>query len=662
MRVAMVEDAIAGSPPPLRAIPSGIHRRPILSQSARPGATLNVIMTAPSAKHAISDYGVIGDCRSAALISRSGSLDWLCWPDFDSPSLFAALLDEERGGHFRVAPRGEVRDVRRRYVGDSAVLETDFRTDTGVARLTDFMPVASVEERRRLLAPDCHVLRVLDGLDGEVEFEIDCRARPDFARVTPRLIDRGALGFYFEHGGGVTILRGDMPLECSREQTAVRGRVCVRAGERRAVALAHGNRDIAVIPALGTTVDLRLRQSLAWWNGWASRCSYEGRWKASVMRSALTLKLMCFAPSGAVVAAPTTSLPETRGGTRNWDYRYCWVRDASLTLQALFDLGFVQEAAAFVSWLLHTTKITRPALQILYNVYGGAHLHERELPHLRGFDGARPVRVGNAAYTQLQLDVYGEVIDAVYEFQSRGGELDAASRAMLRAWGSMVTRHWTEPDEGIWEVRAGRRHHTHSKVMCWLALTRLLQLADAGELKIDVDHYRTVQRAIREEVDARGYNTDLHSYVSELGGAEVDASLLLLARFGYEDAASERMAGTYRLIEDRLSRNGVLYRYCFPDGLPPGDGAFGICSFWQVDYLARAGRLAEAERLFERLLGFANDLGLYGEEIDPDDGEALGNFPQAFTHVGLIDAALTIEERRGGRSRGSPQPGTRTIQ
>ncbi len=619
-------------------------------------------MPDPAAKHAIGDYGMIGDCRSAALISRYGSLDWLCWPAFDSPSLFAALLDQERGGHFRVTPRGGVRSVRRRYVGDTAVLETEFQTDTGLARVTDFMPVASTEERRRLLTPDCHVLRVLDGLDGEVEFEIECRPRPDFARVTPRLIDRGALGFFFEHGARVTIVRADLPLESSPADAAVRGRVRLRAGERRAVALAHSDREIAVLPALGTTVELRLRQSLAWWNRWAARCSYEGKWRETVMRSALTLKLMCFAPSGAVVAAPTTSLPEKRGGTRNWDYRYCWVRDASLTMQALFDLGYSQEAAAFVSWLIHTTKITRPALQILYDVYGGAHLHEQELAHLRGFDGARPVRVGNAAYTQLQLDVYGEVIDAVYEFQSRGGELDAASRAMLRAWGSMVTRHWMEPDEGIWEARAGRRHHTHSKVMCWLALTRLLQLADAGELKIDRDHYRTVQRAIREAVDARGYNTDLQSYVSELDGAEVDASLLLLARFGYEDAASERMAGTYRLIEQRLGRNGLLYRYCYPDGLPPGDGAFGICSFWQVDYLARAGRLDDAQRLFEQLLGFANDLGLYGEEIDPDDGEALGNFPQAFTHVGLIDAALTIEDRGGGKARGSRQPGTKTLQ
>ncbi|HXI21772.1 MAG TPA: glycoside hydrolase family 15 protein, partial [Gemmatimonadales bacterium] len=541
------------------------------------------------------------------------------------------------------------------------VLETTFRTRTGTVRVVDCMPVTLEAEKRKRLWPDRDLLRIIEGVEGEVELEITCAPRPDYGRVTPILRDRGALGFYYDHEARALILRSDIPLRLSEEHSLVTGRARIRPGQRAAVHLVQSEQEIAILPALGAEAERQLERSLAWWGEWAARCRYQGPWREQVIRSALTLKLMCFAPSGAVVAAPTTSLPEALGQSRNWDYRYCWLRDASLTLQALFDLGYPQEAAAFVSWLLHTTGITRPELQILYDIYGESHLRERKLGYLAGYAGSRPVRVGNAAHDQLQLDVYGEVIDAVYEFVSRGGRLDRPAARMLRGWGDTVLRRWTEPDEGIWEIRCGRRQHTFSKAMCWIAVDRLIRLAEEGHLRLDLTGYRSARDAIQQAIESQGFDAGLGSYVSEFGGRELDASLLLLDRLGYVEPASERMAGTYRQIEERLGHNGLLYRYRADDGINCGEGAFGVCSFWAVSYLARAGRLPEAERLFEHLLGFANDVGLYAEEIDPDNGGALGNFPQAFTHVGLIDAALTMEQCRGGRPRGAEPQEAKTL-
>jgi GH15 family glucan-1,4-alpha-glucosidase len=609
---------------------------------------------------AIGDYAIIGDCRSAALVSRWGSIDWLCWPRFDSPSSFAALLDRTRGGFFSVRPVGEA-DVSRRYVEGTNVLETTFRTGSGVLRLTDLMPVASDIDKRRELLPQREILRRLECTEGHVDVEVLCDPRPDYARVTPRLRARGKLGTWYEHDGHALVLRCDLPVALSDNRAELAVRTTMRAGDRHYVSLVAAYGEPAVLPPLGGHAELRIQRSVEWWQRWSARCSYEGPYRDTVVRSALTLKLMEYAPSGAVVAAPTTSLPEGLGGVRNWDYRYCWLRDSSLTLQALFDLGYRDEGESFLSWLLHTTSMSLPELQVLYDVYGETRLKEQTLDHLSGFADSRPVRIGNNAHGQLQLDIYGEVIDAVHAFTLRGGRVDRGTRKMLAGFGETVCRRWAEPDEGIWEPRGGRRHNTYSKAMCWVALEQLCQLCDDGHIAAPVARYRRVQQEIRDAIETRGFNTALNSYTCVLDGTDVDASLLLLSRYGYAEAASDRMRGTFARVRHELGENGLLYRYKGADGLPGGEGAFGICCFWAVSYLAQSGDHDRAAAAFEHILTFANDLGLFAEEIDPHTGGALGNFPQAFTHVGLIDAALQLAHERGTQPRpGAERPAALT--
>ncbi len=595
----------------------------------------------------IKDYAMIGDCHSAALISRRGSLDWLCLPRFDSPSIFGALLDDERGGRFAVRPIGPFHGEQR-YLGDTAVLETRFTTESGKVRLVDAMPVAAEAEKHRALRPAHEVLRIVEGLEGDVELDIVCDPQPDYARARLRVRNRGALGLYYESGNQVLTVRSDLPLEPGPNPSAAVGRTRIRAGERHVVSLCVTHGEPAVLTTANGDAQTRLDQTMRWWEAWSARCRYAGPYRAAVVRSAITLKLMTFAPSGAVVAAPTTSLPEAPGGVRNWDYRYCWLRDASLTLQALFDLGYRPEAEAYLSWLLHTTRSIRLAPQVAYGVFGERRLPETDLTHLRGYDGARPVRIGNGAVTQLQLDNYGELTDAVYEFITRGGRLNRQTARLLTDLGRIVCRRWREPDEGIWEIRGGRRHHTHSKAMCWVALDRLIRLHDEAHLVAPVAWFRRERDAIRETIEARGYSETLRSYTATLDGDDVDASLLLLARYGYVSADAPRMRATYERVLDRLGSNALLFRYrSAPDGLPAGEGAFGACSFWAVETRARQGHTTAAAATFERLLSLGNAVGLFAEEIDPETGAALGNFPQAFTHVALIDAALMLAERAG---------------
>jgi GH15 family glucan-1,4-alpha-glucosidase len=601
------------------------------------------IMQSPDAYPPIGDYALIGDGRSAALVSRDGSLDWLCWPRFDSPSIFAALLDTEHGGRFQVRPVGTFRSVRR-YLPDTNVLETVFYTSSGTVALRDLMPVASEEDKRVALIPEHEVLREIEGLVGQVEVEVVYAPRPDYGRKHPVLTSRGAFGLWCEVTGGALALHTDLPLQVSPDcQNAYRV-ATIAAGERKHLSLVYNTDAPGVIPLLDGAAQDRVERSIRWWSDWANRGTYDGPYRDAVMRSALVLKLMTYAPSGAVVAAPTTSLPEEIGGVRNWDYRYCWLRDASLTLRALFDLGYAEEAEAYLSWILHATRLTWPELQVLYDVFGEANLPESELSHLSGYASSRPVRVGNDAHGQLQLDVYGEVIDAVTCFAARGGHIDRDTAHMLNGLGETVCRRWREPDEGIWEGRSGRFQHTHSKVLCWVALDRLIALHDSGQLRIDRDRFRAERDAIRTTIETRGYNPRLDSYTRLFDGDDLDASLLTLPLYGYHKGTHPRMRATCERVHECLARDGLVYRYQTDDGLPPGEGAFGICSFWAVECRAKGGDVVRATEDFARLLACANDVGLFGEEIDPETGAALGNFPQAFTHVGLINAALTLAE------------------
>lgn len=600
----------------------------------------------------IGDYAVIGNCRSAALVGRNGALDWLCLPRFDSPSVFGALLDAGRGGRFQICPSDAYR-TERRYIPDTNVLETTFHTPSGVCRLLDLMPLTAPEMDSRALRPEHEVLRAIEGVSGSVRLNIVYEPRPDYARQRPRLRTRGRLGLWCAAGPGALTLLSDVPLSVAPDGASARGSVTVEAGAWRSLSLAYAETAPAVIAPLGRAAQARIEQTVRWWQLWAARCRYAGPYRAAVVRSALTLKLMSYAPSGAIIAAPTTSLPERIGGERNWDYRYCWLRDASFTLRALLGLGYHEEGESFLGWMMHATSLTWPELQVVYDVFGRMRLPERELKHLDGYAGSRPVRIGNDAHGQLQLDVYGEVIDAVARYVEAGGAMDGETARMLTSLGETVCRRWREPDEGIWEVRGGRAQHTHSKVLCWVALDRLIALYESGRLTAPVARFRQEREAIRAAVETRGYNPRLGSYTRTFDGDDLDAALLVLPLLDYTPVAGERMRGTFACIQEKLGRGGLFQRYRAADGLSLGEGAFGICSFWAAEYRARAGDYAGARDAFEQLLGYGNDVGLFAEEFDPESGAALGNFPQAFTHVGLINAALTLATIADGTGTGA---------
>jgi GH15 family glucan-1,4-alpha-glucosidase len=540
--------------------------------------------------------------------------------------------------------------VTRRYVEHTNILETRFDTGGGIAVLTDLMPVGSEEEKHQRLTPEHEILRIIACERGEVEIELLFEARPDYGRAHVRARPAGQLGVRIDTGRGLLALRTDLPTEITGDGQVL-GRARLHAGQLVHASLTFADDGVAVLPPLGDWSRAALDRSIRWWSDWVSHVRYDGPCRDAVIRSALALKLMVYAPSGAVVAAPTTSLPERIGGDLNWDYRYCWPRDASLTVRALFGLGCAEEARAFVDWLLHTTRLTQPELRVLYDVYGNRPPDERIVHHLGGYRGSRPVRIGNAAEEQRQLDVYGEVIDAVAHGVQEGAVLDRDSERMLCAFGGYVCRHWAEPDDGIWEPRGVAAHNTHSRVLCWAALDRLLQLHARGHLRDAPVAVLSDNRArIRRDVEARAWNPALDSYVAHLDGDRLDAALLLLPWYGFEDAGSDRMRRTYTRIREELGAGDVLlYRYRTVDSA--GEGAFGICSFWGAEFLALGGGTSnEAAAVFERLCAYANDLGLFAEEIDPATGSALGNFPQAFTHVGLINAALSLARRLRGEA------------
>ena len=589
----------------------------------------------------IEDYGIIGDCRTVALISREGSIGWLCLPDFSSPSVFGEILDPRSGGLFSIRPRREAA-ISRRYRGKTPVLETTFKTPQGEVRLIDLVPVGDGAEA---LEPMREIVRIIEGVSGELDLEIHIEPRPNYGRSKPRIRHRRRLGWSYSWHNELLLVLSDVDLE--RAGDALHGSVRVRVGERIRMSLSYVKGDLGVLTSLGWHADERLEGTLSWWKAWSGRCSYDGPYENAVLRSLLTLKLMSFSISGAIVAAPTTSLPEAIGGERNWDYRYCWLRDAGLTMQAFVGLNFHDEARSFLSWLLHATRLTWPELQVVYDLYGRTRLREEELVHFEGYRGSRPVRIGNGAYTQHQLDVYGEVVFAADAYVDGGGTLEPVECRMLAGFGKVVCKKWREADHGIWEMRDRPRQYTFSKLMCWLALDRLIKLDEKRIVRLGTlaAQFRQERQAIAETIEQRAFNSDIASYTSELDGAHMDASLLLMPCVGYKAADDPRVVSTYERIWQRLGRDGLLYRYERGyDSLGSTEGAFGICSFWAVHHLACRGDLGAAKKLFEHVLSFANDLGLFGEEIDPETGAALGNFPQAFTHVGLINAAIAIEQ------------------
>jgi GH15 family glucan-1,4-alpha-glucosidase len=591
-------------------------------------------MAAPQQAEAIADYAVVGDTRSIALISRRGSIDWLCWPRFDAPSIFARLLDAAKGGHFSIAPAVPFQATRR-YIGDTNVLETTFACDGGEAKLVDLMPVMTEEQKEQRITPFRQLLRRVECVRGEVPLRVEFAPRPDYAHIVPRLELRDDR-VHCAWGARVLNLRSN-----ARFDERGIAEFTLRAGEHKTFALGFDDH----APAVFARLDENIQDSIDFWTNWSSQLAYQGPYRDAVMRSALVLKLLTYAPSGGVVAAATTSLPEQLGGIRNWDYRFCWLRDASFTVSALYDCGFEREGAAFLDWLLYSTRLTQPRLQILYDVTGESHLPERELQHLAGYRGSRPVRVGNLAHDQFQLDVYGEVLGAMEEAAQRGEALDRDRRRLMQRLADMVVKRWREPDDGIWEKRGGRRQHIHSKVMAWSALDCAGRLLNDG--------FGDAKKAIADYVLTQGFDRRLNSFVAVAGEHEVDASLLYAARVGIVKPDDPRMLGTIDAIRKKLGRGDLVYRYdtrAENDGLPAGEGAFLACSMWLVEALALANRRDEAHEIFATLLKRANDVGLFSEEADPETGELLGNFPQALTHIGLMNAALCLsDERRTSR-------------
>ena len=590
----------------------------------------------------IHDHAIIGNTRSAALVARDGALDWLCWPRFDSPPVFAGLVDAASGS-WRIAPSAPAQ-ITRRYIDHTNVLETTFQTEGGRIVLLDLMTVAGEDTKRKELVPDDELLRHVRCEGGEVELEIVVAPRPDFGHARVRCGHHRHLGIRWEVGSELYALRSDVPL--ALDAGTAHARFSLRAGQTATFSFTRDDGPALLAP-LGEPALVRIARSIAWWQAWADRAAYTGPYREQVIRSALTVKLMAFAPSGAIVAAPTTSLPEKPGGDLNWDYRYCWLRDAAFTTSALLKLGYEDEAIAFTSWLLHATRLTHPEMRILYDVYGRLPAREHEIASAAGYRGARPVRVGNAAAHQLQLDCYGEVIDAVAHLAGVVGGVSRETQHLLRDLGDYVCRHWRLPDQGIWEPRGAPEHRTHSRLLCWVALDRLHDLGRRGLVGgVDLDRLAQEAVTIRGDIEDHGYDASRGCYTGSFGNPDLDASVLLLPWYGFHPAKAPRMRSTFERVRERLAAGpGLFYRY--DDSLRTGEGAFWICSFWAVELLARGGgTLDEAHALMDAARGYANDVGLMAEEIDPATGEALGNFPQAYTHVGLINAALSLEGTR----------------
>ncbi|WP_405781865.1 glycoside hydrolase family 15 protein [Streptomyces sp. NBC_00859] len=591
----------------------------------------------------IEDYALIGDLQTAALVGKDGSIDWLCLPRFDSAACFASLLGDEENGHWRLAPAGAGACTRRSYLDESLVLESVWETGTGTVKVTDFMP-------QRDTAPD--IMRIVEGVSGEVEMAGTLRLRFDYGSVVPWM--RRSDGHRVAVAGPDSVwLRSEPEVKTYGHHFSTCSSFTVAAGEKVAFVLTwHPSQQPR--PALVDPYEA-LEHALEDWHEWSSRCRYQGPYREAVIRSLITLKALTFAPTGGIVAAPTTSLPEEIGGVRNWDYRFCWLRDSTLTLGALLACGYLDEAAAWRDWLLRAVAGSPEDLQIMYGLSGERRLPETELGWLRGHEGSAPVRTGNGAVNQLQLDVYGEVIDSLYVARTSGLASEPHAWSLQLAVLGFLEARWREPDEGLWEVRGPRRHFVHSKVMAWVAADRAVRTLEADpELHGDVERWRRMRDEVHQEVCDKGFDPERNTFTQSFGSTELDAATLLIPQVGFLPPDDPRVIGTVDAVYAELSHDGLVRRYSTGgpavDGLPGDEGTFLVCSFWLADALRMTGRVKEAEALFEKLLALRNDVGLLAEEYDPVAGRQLGNFPQAFSHIGLVNTALAL-----ARALGAPE-------
>ncbi len=580
----------------------------------------------------IEDYALLGDLQTAALVGRDGSIDWLCLPAFDSPACFAALLGDAENGHWRIAPASGGSCHSRQYRDDSLVLDTVWRTPDGEVRVTDFMPP-------RGQAPD--VVRIVEGVRGAVPMRSELRLRFDYGAILPWVRHTGS-DFSALAGPDAVWLEAPVPLQ--GRDNATFADLTVRAGDRVGFVLtwqpSHLPRPDHVDPfeALSGTE--------SFWREWMAQCTYAGRWPEPVRRSLSTLKALTYAPTGGLVAAATTSLPEKIGGVRNWDYRYCWLRDASFTLQALLTNGFLAEARAWREWLLRAVAGDPSKLQIMYSVTGQRRIPELELPWLAGYEDSRPVRVGNGAADQLQLDVWGEVLDCLDSARAQGLAGTEDGWDLQAAFMDFLEGAWRQPDNGLWEIRGPRQQFVHSKVLAWVAADRMVRAVESSRLEGPVDRWRAMRADIHREVCAKGYDAERNTFTQYYGSRGLDAALLLLPVLGFLPGTDPRVVGTVDAVRRELTENGFVVRYRPEtegvDGLPGTEGAFVMCTFWLADALALTGRVGEATDLFERMLGLRNDVGLLSEEYDPVSGRQLGNTPQAFSHVALVNTAVHL--------------------
>jgi GH15 family glucan-1,4-alpha-glucosidase len=580
----------------------------------------------------LREYAVIGDGRTAALVALDGSIDWLCLPDLDSPSVFGALVDAGTGGEFTLCPDSTF-EAKRRYLPGTNVLETTFRTDGGVVRVIDAMTLLGKD-----LSPQREVVRAVEAVSGSVPMRWRLTPRFGFGMRSTRIGLRAGVPVATHGADAMAVCSWDAG-EPRIGEGSISGYFDVTAGGRALFALSVSHQEPLIIPSR-TNVESRLATTGAEWRKWSDNLRYGTEWRDAVVRGALALKLLVHAPSGAIAAAATTSLPEEIGGARNWDYRFCWVRDSAFVLNALLRLGCVEEADAFFWWLMQASQLTHPRLRVLYRLDGGAQASERVLP-LTGYRDSAPVRIGNGAAGQLQLDVYGDLFQAAWLYAEAGRPIDADIGRRLAEMADLVCQIWTQRDAGLWEVRSQPQHFTQSKMMCFIALDRAIRLAQAGRIPSKhVDTWQAEAKAIRDFVDEHCWSETMGSYVRHEGTDELDASLLLGVLFGYARGDDPRLLGTVEAIREELSYGPFVYRYSGQDGLVGKEGAFLTCSFWLVEALALQGRRAEAADLMERLVGMANDVGLFAEEVDPATGEFLGNLPQGLTHLALVHAAL----------------------